>query len=71
VQSGFGYPAVPHPASRDERVGTAVPLFAAFTEAIMDHPRFADARFPDLCNILTTGSRAAVRVPSGRSPRPD
>jgi len=45
---------------RDERVGTALPLFAAFTEAIMDHPRFADARFPDLGNILTTGSRAAV-----------
>jgi fatty-acyl-CoA synthase/long-chain acyl-CoA synthetase len=45
---------------REERVGTALPLFAAFTDAMLDHPSFPEAGFPDLANLLTTGSRAQV-----------
>jgi fatty-acyl-CoA synthase/long-chain acyl-CoA synthetase len=45
---------------RGERVSTALPLFAAFTDAIMDLPRFGSTSLPALRHLLTTGNRAAV-----------
>lgn len=46
---------------RAEHISTALPLFAAFTDAIIDHPKFAGTELPALRRILSTGARAAVR----------
>ena len=45
---------------RAERVTTALPLFAAFTDAIMDLPRFRSGALPELRQLLTTGNQTAV-----------
>jgi fatty-acyl-CoA synthase/long-chain acyl-CoA synthetase len=39
-----------------ERVTTALPLFPAFTEALLDHPAFGATDFSTLRQVVTTGS---------------
>ena len=43
-----------------ERVSIALPLFSAFTDALMDCPEFEDTDLPRLEQILTTGPRKNV-----------
>jgi fatty-acyl-CoA synthase len=44
----------------EEGVTTALPLFAAFTDAILDHPAFAATDRARLQQVLTTGRRHQV-----------
>jgi fatty-acyl-CoA synthase/long-chain acyl-CoA synthetase len=44
----------------DERVTNALPLFPAFTDALLDHPAFATTDLSSLRDILTTGTPRGV-----------
>jgi fatty-acyl-CoA synthase/long-chain acyl-CoA synthetase len=52
-----------------ERVTNAVPLFPAFTDALLDHPAFSTTDLSSLRDILTTGTpRGVLRAQAAFAP---